>query len=136
MSLLNYQVFQRNPLETTIPNDGVSEVGMPASAKEWDVLRYEISNFVCEGEYYRGLERIIKTYLYHLHRETQPAVWVSGFYGSGKSHLVRVLEHLWRDTRLPGPDGVSARGLVDLPEDVRELLKEISTEGRRQGGLW
>ena len=47
-------------------------------------------------------------------------VWVSGFYGSGKSHLVRVLEQLWRDLVLPGlprkarpPPG---RGRAPAPE--------------------
>ena len=130
----NWQVFQRDPRDTTIPNDGVSEVGNPQTEAEWGVLHYELKNFVCEGEYHRGLGRILSTYLTHTGRETQPAVWVSGFYGSGKSHLVRVLEYLWRD--LTFPDGATARGLVTLPSDIEAQLKELSTLGRRGGGLW
>jgi hypothetical protein len=64
----------------------------------------------------------------------QPAVWVSGFYGSGKSHLVRVLEYLWQDVLFS--DGSSARGLVNLPDEIRDLLKELTTAGKRHGGLW
>ena len=130
----NREVFLRDPLTFTIPNEGVTKVTNPDTQAEWDVLRYELSNFVCDGEYREGMERVLSTYLSHLHRAEQPAVWVSGFYGSGKSHFVRVLEYIWRDVRFP--DGVQARGLVRLPSDIEDLLKELSTAGAREGGLW
>ncbi len=85
MPTKNWEVFAKDPRSSTIPNDGVTEVGLPTTDKEWDVLRYELSTFVCEGEYERGLERILNTYLANLDQSVQPAVWVSGFYGSGKS---------------------------------------------------
>ena len=74
------------------------------------------------------------TYLGNLDRDTQPAAWVSGFYGSGKSHFVRVLEQLWIDETLLS--GSTARGLVRLPEPIKASLKELSTAGNREGGLW
>src|SRR5438067_2886443 len=113
---LNREVFFSDPTDTTIPNDGVAKVGVPETAEQWEVLRYELQSFVCEGEYERGLDRILSTFLSSLGKPTQPAVWVSGFYGSGKSHLVRVLEYLWCDVELP--DGASARGLVRLPTEI------------------
>ena len=61
--LTNREVFVRDPLATTLPNDGVAKVAEPQTPQEWDVLRYELSRFVCEGEYERGLERILSTYL-------------------------------------------------------------------------
>ncbi len=133
----NRDVFLKDPTTYRIPNDGVAKVLDPRTSQEWDVLRYELSSFVCEGEYRRGLEHILSTYLTNLagaHRADQPAVWVSGFYGSGKSHLVRVLEYLWRDVAFP--DGVRARGLAHLPQDVAVALKELSNAARREGGLW
>ena len=132
--LKNRDVFLVDPTTYTIPNNGVAKVIDPRTPEEWDVLRFELEHFVCEGEYKRGLAHILATYIENLARAEQPAVWVSGFYGSGKSHFVRVLEYLWRDTRFP--DGASARGLTKLPNDIRDLLRELSTASKREGGLW
>jgi hypothetical protein len=131
---LNRDVFFEDPTKKPLPNDGVTKVLRPTTKKEWDVLRYELTSFVCDGEYERGLDRILSQYLAHLHEPTQPAAWVSGFYGSGKSHLVRVLEYVWRDVEFP--DGSTARGLADLPASITDHLKELSTQGKRAGGLW
>lgn len=132
--LLNFELFARDPLKNRIPNDGVAKIVKPTRPEEWDVLRYELSNFVCEGEYRRGLETILHTYLENLGRATQPAVWVSGFYGSGKSHLVRVLEFLWSNPKFP--DGATARSVAQLPDQVNDMLTELDTTGKRAGGLW
>lgn len=133
-ALLNRDVLARDP-ELTIPNLGVAKVGPPQSAADWDILRYELRNFVCEGAYARGLEQVLGTYLRNLDQGSQPAAWVSGFYGSGKSHFVRVLEALWRN--LEFPDGATARDLVSgLSDEISALFRELSTRGRQSGGLW
>ena len=74
---LNREVFFSDPTDTTIPNDGVAKVGVPETAEQWEVLRYELQSFVCEGEYERGLDRILSTFLSNLGKPTQPAVWVN-----------------------------------------------------------
>lgn len=127
----NNELFTRRPLDFEIPNDGVTNVDRPDDSNQWKVLEYELTSFVSEGEYELGLERILDSYIRHRSSTTQPAVWVSGFYGSGKSHLVRVLQHLWADTSLP--TGASARGLVNLPQGSRDQLVELSTVGKRDG---
>jgi hypothetical protein len=132
--LTNRMLFTKDPLTTTIPNDGVAKVTEPQSAQEWDVLRYELTSFVCGGEYRSGMDRILSTYLAHLGENTQPAVWVSGFYGSGKSHMVRTLEYLWQDVEFP--NGARARGLASLPDEIAAHFQELSIAGRREGGLW
>ena len=128
------EVLYRDPLTMTIPNDGVTKVVQPQSDPEWAVLRYELESFVCDGEYRQGLDRVLTAFLENFAQPQQQAVWVSGFYGSGKSHLVRVLEYLWRDVEFP--DGVRARSLVTLPSDIKDSLAELSSLGSREGGLW
>ncbi len=129
----NKQLFQRDPAVSKLLNDGVAAVREAASAKEIETLRYELEHFVCEGQYEDGLVRILESYLGNVSSTTQPAAWVSGFYGSGKSHLLKMFRHLWVDSRFD--DGSTARGLARLPQEVQDLLRELDTLGKRSGGL-
>ena len=129
----NRQLFQRDPAVSKLLNDGVAAVREAASDKEIETLRYELEHFVCEGQYKDGLIRILESYLGNVNSTTQPAAWVSGFYGSGKSHLLKMFRHLWVDT--PFADGATARGLARLPQEVQDLLRELDTLGKRSGGL-
>jgi hypothetical protein len=129
----NREIFQRDPIVTKLLNDGVAAVNEALTAKEIETLRYEIEHFVCEGQYKDGIVRILESYLGNVDSAVQPAAWISGFYGSGKSHLEKMLRHLWIDTRFT--DGATARGLARLPVDVKDLLKELSTLGKRCRGL-
>ena len=129
----NRELFQRDPAIAKLLNDGVAAVREAASAKEIETLRYEITHFVCEGQYEDGLIRILESYLGNVSSTTQPAAWVSGFYGSGKSHLLKMFRHLWADTRFA--DGATARGLARLPQEVQDLLRELDTLGKRSKGL-
>jgi hypothetical protein len=129
----NREIYDRDPRTNTLLNQGVAKVTTGQSASELETLRYELSTFVCDGQYARGLSRILTTYLGQLDKPEQPGVWVSGFFGSGKSHLVKMVQHLWTDFEFP--DGARARGLVKLPAQIRDLLKELSTAAKRLGGL-
>ncbi len=129
----NREIFQRDPVAAKLLNDGVAAVVEVSSPKELETLRYELEHFVCEGQYKEGMIRIIESYIGNVNSTGQPAAWVSGFYGSGKSHLLKMLRHLWVDTKFA--DGATARGLSQLPQEVKDLLKELSTLGKRHGGL-
>lgn len=132
--MLNKDLFLYDPTQRSIPNDGVAKIGAPEDDRQWQTLRFELEHFVCEGQYEAGLDRILDGYLMHKDQPEQPAVWVSGFYGSGKSHFLRVLENLWNDPDLP--DGASARGITHVSPRVATHLKELDTLGKRSGGLW
>ena len=129
----NREVFQKDPLELRLVNNGVAEVVDASTAEQLKTLRYELETFVCEKQYARGLQRILDTYLGCLGKEEQKAVWVSGFFGSGKSHLVKMLRALWVD--LEFADGAKSRGIAHLESDVKTALKELSTQGKRLGGV-
>lgn len=130
----NRDLYFRDPTTIELLNNGVSKVSEIANDdRQIRTLRFELETFVCDGEYARGLERILKAYLEGLMREEQKAVWVSGFFGSGKSHLVKVLRYLWEDYRFA--DGATARSLVRLPAEISDLLKELTNRSKPLGGL-
>ncbi|MBA2114071.1 BREX system P-loop protein BrxC [Bremerella alba] len=135
----NREIYDEDPRVNTLLNQGVAKVNAPESDPEgktrWlDTLRFELTKFVCDGQYAEGMTRILSTYLGHLDKAEQPGVWVSGFFGSGKSHLVKMLQHLWIDFEFP--DGSKARGLPkNVPTNIKDLLKELSTQAKRMGGL-
>jgi len=130
----NKELFQRDPTTSKLLNDGVAAVKDAVTEQERETLRYELSHFVCEGQYKDGIVRILESYIGNINSATQLAAWISGFYGSGKSHLEKMLRHLWVDTKFP-ETGETARGLAHLPAEVKELLKELDTLGKRYGGL-
>lgn len=129
------ETLERDPSTHPLANQGQARITDRSDERTWAELRAELSTFVCEGQYQDGLQRILSSYLANLSHTSQKGAWVSGFYGSGKSHLLKMLCHLWQNTALP--DGTFARDLVpSLPSDVKALLKELDTQGRRRGGLF
>jgi hypothetical protein len=131
--MLNREVYLKDPSSQKLVNEGVANVNDDKSKAAMVVLRYELETFVCDGQYDKGIAHILNTFLRNINEVQQPAVWVSGFFGSGKSHLVKVLRALWVDTVFD--DGASARGVAALPDTVKDPLVELSTQGKRWGGL-
>jgi hypothetical protein len=130
----NRELFLRDPASSALMNNGQARINDGLTKLERDTLREELANFVCEGQYEDGAIRILESYVRHFGGTSQPASWVSGFFGSGKSHLLKMLCHLWVDTEFP--DGARARSLVrDLPDGLIENFKELDTLGRRHSGL-
>ena len=132
--MLNREIYNKLPSENRLVNNGVAEVSEDHSEAAQSVLRYELETFVCDGQYEKGLEIVLDKFLHNLgSRNEQPGIWISGFYGSGKSHLAKMLRTLWTDYKFF--DGASARSLAKLPDTVAEHLKELSIRGKSHGGL-
>ncbi|MCF8208673.1 MAG: BREX system P-loop protein BrxC, partial [Rhodoferax sp.] len=132
--MTNRDLYFRDPTTLELLNNGVSKVSeIGHDDGQIKTLRFELQNFVCDGEYARGMERILKAYLAGLGKPEQNAVWVSGFFGSGKSHLVKVLRYLWEDYHFA--DGATARSLVTLPSEITDLLMELTNRSKPLGGL-
>ena len=131
--MINREIYMTDPSTRKLVNEGVANVNFEQTSQALQVLRYELETFVCEGQYEKGLYHILDSYLKDIHRSQQQAVWVSGFYGSGKSHLVKILRALWVDIKFE--DGATARGIANLPQTIHEQLKELTTQAKRYGGL-
>ena len=133
--MLNREVFHTDPEKYRIANQGVAKIVFPPqSGLVTETLGGELQTFVTDGEYGRGLIRILESFLAALGRGDQGAVWISGFYGSGKSHLAKMLGALWTDFEFP--DGARASGLVpEMSEDLRAGLRSLRAAAARAGGL-
>ena len=104
----NRDIYQRDPSKITLLNNGVATMTDALTDDERRTLRFELEHFVCEGEYQRGLVRILDSYVSNQGQPEQQAAWISGFFGSGKSHLAKMLRFLWTDYTFP-EDGATAR---------------------------
>ncbi|WP_293405433.1 BREX system P-loop protein BrxC [Phenylobacterium sp.] len=133
--MLNKEVFHTDPAQYRLANQGVAKLVVPSPPEMQQVLRGELSTFVCDGRYAEGLTRILEAFLGGVGKGTAPAVWVSGFYGSGKSHLAAMLAALW--TNVQFEDGATAEGLIQhKPAPVVAALTELKAAGKRNGGLF
>lgn len=131
--MLNREIYKLDPLESKLANNGVAEVKDDLSKGALETLDYELRTFVCSGAYAKGMADILSNYLRNVKSSgEQPAVWISGFFGSGKSHLAKMLRTLWVNQKMES--GADARSLVELPDDVRQYFDELSTLGSRLGG--
>ena len=112
----NRDIYLKDPIANQLANNGVAEVKDDLSIQALKTLRYELDTFVCDGEYEKGLDKILSTFLRNLDSgNEQPGVWISGFYGSGKSHLAKMLRTLWVDYTFS--DGISSLDPLAAGED-------------------
>jgi energy-coupling factor transporter ATP-binding protein EcfA2 len=57
-------------------------------------LATEVEEYVLTNEAAKGLEQLLEAYTNYTNAN---GVWISGFFGSGKSHLLKMLAHLLGD---------------------------------------
>ena len=77
-------LLDRDPRGQRLVNNGQARLS-DTSPEE---VRGDFHSFVCEGRYADGVTRIVESFCRDLGKSSQQAAWVSGFYGSGKSHLL------------------------------------------------
>lgn len=129
--MINRDVYEKDIDTFSLENQGVAKVDEAMGAQQQQTLRFELETFVCKGHYEEGIKRILETYIDTLSRGSEsPSAWVSGFFGSGKSHMVKMLRALWTNT--PFSDGRTPRDIARLPSSVADGLKELDTLARQK----
>jgi len=132
--MLNREIYFNDPLQNHLANEGVATVKDDLTKLELDILEYELRTFVCDGAYATGLEKILKSYIASVEKNAkQPCVWISGFFGSGKSHLAKMARALWTNQTLN--NGQTARSIVDLPSNIETLFDKLSTLATKHNGV-
>ncbi len=127
----NREVFDKDIDAFSLENQGVAKVDEALDQQQRQTLRFELETFVCKGHYEDGLRRILESFVETLRKNQEsPASWVSGFFGSGKSHLVKMARALW--TNDPLDDGRTPRDIARLPHSVVDALKELDTLARQR----
>jgi hypothetical protein len=116
-AMKNREIYIQDPSTRKLVNEGVANVNDDQSDEAMEVLRYELETFVCDGQYAKALVMILEAFLKNIQQAQQAAVWIAGFFGSGKSHLVKMLRALWVD--IVFRDGATARSIAVLPKDPR-----------------
>jgi hypothetical protein len=105
MSQLLKDIFEK-PVDRAI--DGVIKADDEGS------LRVELDEYVITGEIGQKLERFLEAYNNY---ETSNGVWISGFFGSGKSHLLKMLAILLENREV---GGASARQIFAEKSELRD----------------
>ena len=59
----NRDIYQRDPGKIALLNNGVATMTDALTDDDRRILHFELEHFVCEGEYQRGLVRILDSYV-------------------------------------------------------------------------
>ena len=130
----NRDLFDKDIDAFSLENQGVAKVDEALDDQQRQTLRFELETFVCKGHYEEGLSRILESFVDTLRRKHEaPSAWVSGFFGSGKSHLVKMARALW--TNQAFADGRTPRDIARLPSSVADALKELDTLARQRKAI-
>jgi hypothetical protein len=116
MTIAMREIFEK-PVDRAI--DGVIKADDEAS------LRIELDEYVITGEIGQRLEQFLDAYNNY---RTANGVWISGFFGSGKSHLLKMLALLLENREVDGIRAfdIFAEKLKDEPMLAGALRKAVS----------
>lgn len=116
MTIAMREIFEK-PVDRAI--DGVIKADDEAS------LRIELDEYVITGEIGQRLEQFLDAYNNY---KTANGAWISGFFGSGKSHLLKMLALLLENREVDGIKAfdIFAEKLQDEPMLAGALRKAVS----------
>lgn len=75
---------------------------------EEDVIYNDLDEYVVTRELYKHLDTFFSAYIKSIHSRTDKmGCWISGFFGSGKSHFLKILSYLLNNVEVKGKKAVS-----------------------------
>ena len=105
---------------------GVVKVQDTDETKAWTVL----DEYVVTPEIERLLSHFVGAYNGSMDRQTDDiGCWISGFFGSGKSHFLEIVNHLVGNQPIPNPDGNSLKTPLEFFKEKKLdsfLLADVS----------
>ena len=102
------KIFQR---DVSRPIDGVIK------ADDFESLQAELEEYVITNEIAKNLSKFLNEYNNYT---TSNGVWISGFFGSGKSHLLKLLSIVIDDKKINGQS--SAEIFINKCEEQDSFL--------------
>lgn len=83
---------------------GVVKIGQDST----EVITQELDEYVVTKELNRHFDKFFENYRKGTqHRTDKMGVWISGFFGSGKSHFLKILSYLLSDKEYNGKNAIS-----------------------------
>ena len=94
---------------------GVIKVGQNDDAN----IRQELDEYVVTGELNTYIDRFFEAYKAGIIGDTDKnGVWISGFFGSGKSHFLKILSYLLENRSIDGKNSID----VVLPIEISSKI--------------
>ena len=114
-----HDIFSKNIAR---PINGV----VKAEQQDDDIVWQELEEYVVTRELDQHFRKLFSAYLTAIDNATDPnvtnrmGVWVSGFFGSGKSHFVKILSYLLENRRVQDPATGASRKAIEFFTDKIE----------------
>ncbi|WP_313757750.1 BREX system P-loop protein BrxC, partial [Tissierella sp.] len=106
------------------PISGVIKVGQD----ENENIKQELEEYVVTGEINKHLSKFYSNYNKSIDRPTDKVgVWISGFFGSGKSHFLKILSYLLENKVVEGKEAIE---FFDDKIQDKMFLEEIRRAGK------
>ena len=89
--------------DITRPIQGVVTIGNENEEQKWQ----ELEEYVCTDEITKSFRTFFRRYRESINNPTEKiGVWITGFFGSGKSHFLKILGYILENEEVAGWDAV------------------------------
>ena len=107
--------------DITRPIQGVVTIGNEDEEQKWQ----ELEEYVCTDEITKSFRTFFRRYRESINHPTEKiGVWITGFFGSGKSHFLKILGYILENEEVAG---VNAADYFDEKIKDQMVLADIKT---------